>query len=266
MVYEQKWLSVLVGTFFVILLLFPAGVFARSSISSASDTETMAQPVRTDLNPETIQKGFTIETSNQEIRLGVTPNALSKRKRVQVALKPVEASKKNKLGKKTKEVLLSNLFSFDLFNEDTVEVLQPIWITMKWHTSSEEEYVLKYWDADQQAWVEMPTTVNEEAQWIQAMMNIPFAVVGVFEKERINYRGYASWYNWHSAAMNDLPLGTDILVQNPSTGAEATTTVLSTGPFYSNRIIDLPRSVFEAIGNLSDGVMEVIITPLEKLK
>ncbi|MFC1598309.1 septal ring lytic transglycosylase RlpA family protein [Patescibacteria group bacterium] len=223
----------------------------------ASDASTVSA-VRLRLDSATIEKGFTLETAGEEFRLGVTPNAVGERSRVHVALKPVEA-----VGMKLKkEVLLSGLFSFDVFHVDTVPVYKPLWLSVGLTEQTDEDAVLKYWDSNASSWVEVPTTIIEEEQRVQAAIHLPYAIVGVFEKKRDAYAGQASWYDWHGAAMNDLPLGTDIEVFNPDTGASAATTVVSTGPFVHGRIIDLPRSVFSAIGNLGAGVMDVVIKPI----
>ncbi len=225
---------------------------------AADASDRNIQPVRSRLDTETIRRGFTLETADQEFRLGVTPNAVGERKQVHAAIKNGDIREVETQG----EVLLSRIYSFDIFHKNTVEVFQPIWISVKWDVESTAGYALKYWDGNQKMWIEIPSTVNYSEGRVQAAIHLPYAIVAVFQDDTIEYSGQASWMDWHGAAMNDVEIGTEVLVENPDTGATATTTVLSTGPFVEGRIIDLPRSIFASIGDVAQGVISVIVRPL----
>jgi hypothetical protein len=240
--------------FFICALLLPSVSFAADSID----------PVRFILDAETIQKGFTTHTAEHELRVGVTPNAIGERNRARVALKQVLKSGMVL----PEEQLLSPLFSYDIFHQDTIEVHQPIWLSIAWTTETEEAYVLRYWDGVQESWIELPSTVDEAGQRVQAAIHLPYAIIGVFEKEREEYHGVASWYDWHGASINpqpgnDFPMGTPVEVINPATGSSAITTIVSRGPYHPGRLIDLPREVFGALGSIGAGVMDVIVREYE---
>jgi rare lipoprotein A (peptidoglycan hydrolase) len=244
-----------------------AGVFLAGSLApgqvwaNEGETEALVKPARIRLDAVTIQRGFTLETAGSEFRVGVTPNAVGERPEVRVAIKPVSSATVSLEG----ETLLSDLYSFDIFHQKTVEVYQPIWLSQLWTEDSDQKKVLKYWDSNANAWQLLPSsrTVDGESR-VQGAIHLPYAIVGVFAApaDIAEYSGTASWYDWHGAAMNVVPLGTEIEVINPATGASATTTVVSTGPFVHGRLIDLPRGTFAAIGNLSAGVMPVIVRVL----
>ncbi len=215
-------------------------------------------PVRLLLDAATIARGFTVESSDQHLRVGVTPKALGKREQASIRIKQLSSESMSLEG----QTVLSNVYSFDIFNKKTVKVKRPIWISLQQTLPTNEDSVVKYWSSESESWVEIPSTRNENDQRVQAAIHLPYAAVALFEKERLTIEGKASWYDWHGAAMNDLPMGTEVLVTNAENGEEATTTIVSTGPFVSGRIIDLPRDIFAALAPIGRGVISVIVTPL----
>lgn len=78
--------------------------------------------------------------------------------------------------------------------------------------------------------------------------------------------GTASWYSYGSTptcAHRDYPKGTQLLVTNNATGASIVVTVNDYGPqAWTGRIIDLNSVAFSAIAPLSQGLMEVTVTPI----
>lgn len=92
-------------------------------------------------------------------------------------------------------------------------------------------------------------------------------------------RGTASWYGkeFHgkrtasgelfnqyafTLAHLTLPMGTEVLVENPQTGVTLHARVNDCGPFVKGRIADLSRGLAEKLGILAQGKGTVIITVL----
>lgn len=73
--------------------------------------------------------------------------------------------------------------------------------------------------------------------------------------------GGASHYEWKpwTCAHKTLPKGTVVLVTNAANGKSTTCTVDDRGPYIDGRIIDLDVSVFAAIADLDEGVVDVQI-------
>src|SRR3989338_2250453 len=65
------------------------------------------QPVRLLLDAATIERGFTVESSDNNLRVGVTPKALGKRSQASVRIKHLSGDAVNLDG----ETLLSNVYS-----------------------------------------------------------------------------------------------------------------------------------------------------------
>lgn len=78
--------------------------------------------------------------------------------------------------------------------------------------------------------------------------------------------GTASWYDYGSTptcAHRDYPAGTRLLVINNSTGASVIVTVNDYGPAaWTGRVIDLNSVAFSMIAPLSQGLVEVTVTPI----
>lgn len=216
------------------------------------------EAIRTILNGTALESGLTLEASEQEFSLGITPNSLGERPGAQVILKELKPKELTAFNLEN-EKLLSGVFSFEITHKKKIKVHQPLWLSLKWNQETTEQYVIKYWDGDEARWVDLVSVTKLAEQKVQASIGRASAIVGIFEQPQNVLAGVASWYDWYGAAMNDLPIGTEIKVTNPENGKSATTKVVSTGPFTSGRLIDLPRDIFAAIGNIWDGVMTVVV-------
>lgn len=246
-----------------VTIFFGQPTYAENVKKAAVTVEPAAieadTPARTRLNKSTLKKGFTLETGLQQFRIGVTPNSLGKRKSVRIALKPVTTDEVDLSG----QTLLSGLYSFDIYHKKTVEVFKPIWLSLAWTTPTQTDYVLKYWHGERNEWIAIPATADESEQRMEAAIHIPYAIVGVFAADTKTYTGKASWYDWHGAAMNEPPMGSDVLVTNTENGKQVRVTIVSRGPYIPGRIIDLPREAFAALDNVSRGVISVEVKEIK---
>lgn len=66
-----------------------------------------------------------------------------------------------------------------------------------------------------------------------------------------------------TAAHKKLPFGTRVRVRNVENGKTVVVKINDRGPFAKKRIIDLSKSAFESIGQLSAGVLDVEIQVIE---
>ncbi|AZG34400.1 septal ring lytic transglycosylase RlpA family protein [Shewanella psychromarinicola] len=66
-------------------------------------------------------------------------------------------------------------------------------------------------------------------------------------------------HNQKTAAHRDLPFGSNVKVTNTNNGKSVIVKINDRGPFVKGRIIDLSKSAFSSIGNISNGVINVKI-------
>lgn len=84
-----------------------------------------------------------------------------------------------------------------------------------------------------------------------------------FYSDRFNNRKTASGERYNpqdiTAAHRSLPFGTKVRVTNVQNGKSVVVRINDRGPFVRGRVIDLSRSAFARIGDLSAGVVKVRI-------
>ena len=66
-------------------------------------------------------------------------------------------------------------------------------------------------------------------------------------------------HNLKTAAHKTLPFGAHVKVTNTANGKSVIVNINDRGPFVKGRIIDLSKSAFSSIGNISAGIIEVKI-------
>jgi len=67
----------------------------------------------------------------------------------------------------------------------------------------------------------------------------------------------------NTAAHKNLPFGTKVKVTNVKNGKSVIVRINDRGPFVRGRIIDLSRSAFSSIGNISAGVIDVKVEVID---
>lgn len=236
------------------------------SLPFAAQAKITVETAQWHVDNATLQKGYSFQTADREIVLGMPSGSVDGGENAEawVRLKQV---KKIRVNIPKPKKLLSRIYRYDVYNLDGESTINSgLWLSVKWDTDTDKDYVLKQWNAETEKWEKIEnTTAHTDTHTISATVTDPSAIVAVFsaEKKDPEYSGVASWMYFEAgAAMNVVPIGTRIEVENPETGAKATTTVVSTGPFTGGRLIDLPESIFDAIGNTSTGVMNVIVRVL----
>ncbi|PIY95885.1 MAG: hypothetical protein COY66_05715 [Candidatus Kerfeldbacteria bacterium CG_4_10_14_0_8_um_filter_42_10] len=251
----RRFYSVIIG----ILIGFSLVIHpVRAQNSSVDELAQSATRIRIDQN--TIQKGFTVEHANGNIRFAVTPGQVDQE--VSIVLKnetvsnaPLPAGKK----------AISPYFSFGVKGVDhnPVMVEKPYWVALRYTSdNATATKALYHWDSNKNSWLKMPSSLNSAAQEVRAVSHLPFSWVVVLED--INtFQGQASWYPESGlvAANNDFPIGTELAVTNLANGKIVIVTVVSTGPYAPNRIIDLSDDAFQELAALSEGVIEVKVQP-----
>lgn len=75
--------------------------------------------------------------------------------------------------------------------------------------------------------------------------------------------GEIYYHKLNTAAHKKLPFGTKIRVTNLANGKTIVVKINDRGPFVKGRILDLSRSAFSSIANVSSGIIEVKIEVIE---
>ena len=86
------------------------------------------------------------------------------------------------------------------------------------------------------------------------------SIISLAEKGKASYYGAKGL----TAAHRTLPFGTKVKVTNVNNGKSVIVTINDRGPFIKGRIIDMSKSSFAKIANLSTGVVDVEIEVVEE--
>lgn len=295
------------GLFFIISNA-SADIFTGMEVETASSTPTTTldiietEPVvpmytftdpidalelqRLYLDADTIIKGYTVTSAEEDFKAGIMPSAVSVP--VTVVLKkipgwhmPVE---------KTLEKV-SLIYEYDIrecivakekcrdkgpiFFENTSslgELDTEIVIAIKFAGDNYKKRVIHYWNKPSQEWVPIETTTDFDNNLVRAKIQFPYARIAVFED--INAQeGMASWYAFrdcYCAASHIYKRGSKLKVTNISGsvrhGNYIVVTVNDYGPdpnIHPDRPIDLDKVAYSALAaSLGSGLMMVRVEPV----
>lgn len=211
------------------------------------------------VDQETINKGYTIEHRNSEIKIGIMAESISQP--VRVVLK---WQKEAPVDPETD--LISNVYSFDLLSSQLVEVKKPIYVSLKYFKDNGGEKTIKYWDDNRNAWQALPTSIDSTQMTARAKIQLAYAKVAVFENNQEINLGIASYFRAKSpdgCAYLDYPFGTKLKVTNLENDQTTIVVVEDRGPFIFGRIIDLSIESFKKLASLSQGLIRVRVEKID---
>ncbi len=245
---------------FLIYCLLPQISLAECPCQAAPLPEVEIYSI--DFDAGLITKGYTITSPEEDFRLGVFPDVLSA---------PTEfvLKKRKDVGHLIPEnkIILSDYWEFDIVNKETYDGEKPIIVQMQY----QESIVLKevvFWNGS--AWQKLPSKViDPENNIIRAYFHLPYARFLVLGDMTKMSEGKASWYRYQGcncAASPDFAKNTLLRVTNIDNGESVVIKVNDYGPdrdIHPERVIDLDIVAFRQIGDKSDGLIEVIVEPVE---
>ncbi|MCK5460076.1 hypothetical protein KAI52_03100, partial [Candidatus Parcubacteria bacterium] len=159
---------------------------------------------------------------------------------------------------------------FDISNKAAFKNEKPLIIEIKY----DDDYIgfksIYYWDSGKKNWVKIPSNDMTGRKKVRANLHLPYARLAVFEDKNAMEIGKASWYRWKDcdcAASPDYPKGTRLKVTNLDNNKTVVVTVNDYGPvraIFPDRAIDLDKTAFAKIANLSAGICNVRVELAEK--
>ncbi|MCR4313663.1 MAG: septal ring lytic transglycosylase RlpA family protein [Candidatus Uhrbacteria bacterium] len=233
----------------------------------ASEREVV---VSTPFDAATIVKGYTLESSDGLMRLGIRPGTLNVS--TQVDLKTLDPSiMQDTL---TREPL-GNIYLFDILNKESYDGTDFFFLEIKYPQEEQDADFLHgrrriyFFNGVSGFWEELPSTDRPQTNSVQALIHLPYARLAIFEEE-IPEVGEASWYGYMGcdcAASPDYPKGSSLLVTNVSDPTKSVTvTVNDYGPdrsVHHDRIIDLDKVAFGKLASLGSGLIDVRVSLLQ---
>lgn len=243
-------------------VLFSVGlfVFISAPVAQAAQTDVV-------LNKATLDAGYTVNNASNTFEVGIRPQGVEHTKKLRAHLRKGKKKRYSVMG----ETLLSDIHIYALHSNNKFHLTKKVWIKLSYPAANvSTDKVIKYWDASRGKWRALKTQDNQSTLQVSAALRHKTAVLGVFQKNSQVadttgdvISGLASWYEGSGAASNDFPMNTRIRVTNTNNGSFVDTTVVSTGPFVTGRVVDLSSGDFSAIASLSTGVIPVTVQRVE---
>lgn len=238
--------------------------------------------VSTQFDADTIVKGYTLESSDGLMRLGIRPNTLNVSTRIEVktldpfvmhdTLSSFEGSPVDELETRS---LLGNIYLFDIINKDSYDGKDFFFLEIKYPEAESEDARLHgrrriyFWNGVKEVWEELPSQDNPETESVRGLIHLPYARLAIFEDE-IPEVGAASWYSYKGcdcAASPDYPKGSYLVVTPLDDQTKSVTVLVNDyGPdrtVHPDRVIDLDRVAFQKLASLGLGLIDVRVTLLQ---
>jgi len=265
------WLGAFSAFGFFLLLVIPV---------QAGELETV---VETFFDAPTIVKGYTLESHDQKMRLGIRPNTLNVSTRVDIKTlnRQLMESTLNafsedscELNLGTKRKLLGDIYLFDILNKSSYDGTDYFFLEIKYPEEDSDLIMhgrrrIYFFNAVDGMWHELPSEDSPENSSVRALIHLPYARLAIFE-DTLPEVGKASWYAYKHclcAASPDYPKGTKLRVTRVNDPESSViVTVNDYGPdrsIHPERVIDLDLVAFEKLVPRSWGVVDVKVEVVE---
>jgi len=240
------------------------------------------QETRLFIDEATIVKGYTVILGDNEFKLGVRDKAISQA--ATAVLREIsdvhtpDGPTVDTSGNPTNLERISPTYEFDFLGDPRIGVLnKPLYAAIK-NLERKDEFgntvmkrkVMHFWDGGSKKWKPLPGTNDLENNLTRAIIHLPYAILAVFEVSD-EFESWASWYgdaltpsSPYNCASNNHKIGTFIKVCRLDNLQKCVKVkVVSTGPYVDNRIVDLTKTSFSAIGNPGGGILGVRVTNIK---
>lgn len=244
--------------------------------------EELEQVVSTNFDAATIVRGYTLESNDGLMRLGIRPGTLNVSTRVDIkTLDPsimentLHSFAQDPDDDVTDRQLLGNVYLFDILNKSSYDGTDFFFLEIKYPPEPEADTRLHgrrrifFFNGVSQNWEELPSEDSPDTGSVRALIHLPYARLAIFE-DQVPETGEASWYGYKAcdcAASPDYPKGTYLVVSRTDDPTRTVTVMVNDyGPdrsVFPNRIIDLDKVAFEKIASLGAGIIDVSVKLLQ---
>lgn len=148
----------------IIALFLPSAVFAQAE--------------RTHLDTATIVKGYTTELTDQSFRIGIGPDVFTEASTIKLedlTEYPTLPTDRN---------AVSDIYSYNIEMSQPRVLNQPLWIALKYESSSSNRKQINFYDQVTAGWKPIPTSLDEENKYARAAIHFPYSHLVVLEEQR----------------------------------------------------------------------------------
>lgn len=243
----------------------------------AEEVKPLEQVVSVFVDAPTIVKGYTHESVDKLMRVGIRPNTLNEGTRIDV--KTLDYSiMQDTLGKFAENGdwnFVGQIYLFDILNKQSYDGRDFFFLEIKYPEGDVRNSPrhLVFYNAVSGLWEPLPSEDYPELGSVRALIHLPYARLAIVEeaKEAVMSVGSASWYGYKNclcAASPDYPKGTKLKVSLESDPEVFVEVVVNDyGPnrsIHPDRVIDLDKVAFQKLAPLSTGLTRVRVEPVNQ--
>jgi len=239
----------------LLFCLFLGGsLFLLASPAEASGFDE--NKVKIHLGTREIERGYTIDKPDGEMRLAIFPHVLDRPADIKLEKIPAEG-----LLSPSNLKRVSDVFEFDIVTQPIKIFGKEVIIVLTYQSDNNKTKKIYFYDRNQKKWRPLYSQTNYKDHWVRAYTHLPYSQIAVFEED-FSEEGYASWYRSsrypYGCASNNYPLNTQLKVTSLEDKSKSVIcTVKSTGPFDRSRIIDLSLTAFRQLAPSWRGLVKV---------
>lgn len=219
------------------------------------------------LSSETVAAGYTVDTLDKKVRIGLMPQTLDQEVTVKIRELPGHYSAfylSDNLS------FASSIYHIWLDSPVPLKFSRNYPIEIEFFPDNDELKNIYYFDPVNNNWHPSPSTSFYDLGRVRTVTFQAELILAVVADPSKKEQGIASWFpsaltprNIYGCANNDYPFGTMLRVTNLANDKFFDTEVISRGPYVDFRIIDLTSEAFKKISTLGSGVIDVKIEPLD---
>ncbi len=216
------------------------------------------------LGSATIERGFTISSPDDELRVAIRPKTVGESAIVRLRALDEEPAAPDGM-RRASDIWVYDAVKSSPKSTGPLTLRQPLTISLRYESATLYRKRVFFWDRNKTQWIAVPSSVDTSTGRVLAALPLPYAAVAVFE-DRQAVEGKASWFRHKysdTAASNDYPMGSKLRVTDLDTRNTVTVIVRSRGPFVHGRVIDLARTAFKQLRPTSQGVAVVRVELLD---
>ncbi|MDD4606750.1 MAG: septal ring lytic transglycosylase RlpA family protein [Patescibacteria group bacterium] len=218
------------------------------------------------LGQEILDKGFTLESYDQNFKIGVWPKILNQPSKLSL-----NDEGRAGLVIPDDKSLISNLYVYKFNQTDFADFQGAYTLKIKYTSDNVLRKGIYFYNPAMQTWSEaQPSKINLEDQTMSINLKFPYAQVAVLE-DKVE-QGQASWYHCVGglyAAHPEYERGTYLKVTNLENDKSVVVKVNDWGPdrsIFPERVIDLDSQAFKQLAPLSWGVINVKVEKIDQLE
>ena len=229
------------------------------------------------IDTPTIVKGYTAETDDGMLRLGIMPESMEAESVIEfknlskyIAGLDLSYAPEWFTNFPENKEMISDVYEFNILNKESFHDKKPLILELGYIEETNQLKDLYFWNGTAGEWQELPSESLNGRNFVRSFIHLPYARLAIFADYNIMEVGSASWYKYKGcdcAASPDYPKDSLLRVTNLENEKSVIVKINDFGPdraIHPDRAIDLDSVAFKKLANLWEGIIQRV--KVEKLE